>query len=182
MTRRRDLPQAPQPQLFRAAMGRFATGITVVTCCDAQGAWFGLTVNSFNALSLQPPLVLWSLRHASATLGAFVASPRFAVNVLAAHQSAVSHRFASAGDTKFAAASWHLGAHGAPLLNGCAAVFECETQSHQACGDHQLFIGRVLACGHTEQPPLLYSAGHYHRLGRRLRLDGNGHELADDEI
>ena len=172
----------PEPQQMRAALGRFVTGITVVTCCDAQGGWLGLTVNSFNALSLQPPLVLWSLRHASASLGAFMASPRFAVNVLAAHQSALSHRFATAGDNKFVPDFWHLGICGAPVLSGCAAVFECQTLSHQPSGDHQLFIGRVLACRQTDQAPLLYSAGHYHRLGGRLRLDGNGDEVVDDDL
>ena len=172
----------PLPLQMRAALGRFTTGITVVTCCDAQGTWVGLTVSSYNALSLQPPLVLWSLRHASASLPAFLASPRFAVNVLAAHQSAVSHRFALPGDDRFANDGWQLGRHGAPVLASCAAVFECETALHQAAGDHQLFIGRVLACTQTELPPLLYSAGHYHRLGGRLRLGGNGVEVADDEI
>ncbi len=195
MTRRVSAPQSaaaptgteplaatPGAVQLRAALGRFVTGITVVTCCDAQGSWLGLTVNSFNALSLQPPLVLWSLRHASASLAAFVASPRFAVNVLAVHQSALSHRFAAAGDNKFASDAWQLGAHGAPVLRGGAAVFECETLSHQTSGDHQLFIGRVLACSQTEQAPLLYSAGHYHRLGSRLRLDGHGNEVADDDL
>lgn len=170
----------PAPLQMRAALGRFATGITVVTCCDAQGGWLGLTVNSFNALSLQPPLVLWSLRHASSSLAAFLASPRFAVNVLAAHQSAISHRFAVPGDNRFAADDWQLGAHGAPVLAACAAVFECEVASHQAVGDHQLFIGRVLACAHTDLPPLLYSAGHYHRLGSRLKLGSSGAESDED--
>ena len=188
MTRRVSPPPAgpadtsPGDLQMRAALGRFVTGVTVVTCCDAQGGWLGLTVNSFNALSLQPPLVLWSLRHASASLGVFVGSPRFAVNVLAAHQSALSHRFATPGDDKFEPAAWQLGSHGAPVLIGCAAVFECELLSHQSGGDHELFVGRVLACSHTELPPLLYSAGHYHRLGSRLRLDGHGGELVDDEL
>lgn len=142
----------------------------------------GLTVNSFNALSLQPPLVLWSLRHASASLDVFLASPRFAVNVLAANQSALSHRFASAEDDRFSAGTWRLGAHGAPVLKVCAAVFECELVSHQAAGDHELFIGRVLACSHADLPPLLYNAGHYHRLGSRLKVDSLGHEVPDDEL
>jgi flavin reductase (DIM6/NTAB) family NADH-FMN oxidoreductase RutF len=167
---------------LRAALGRFATGVTVVTCCDAAGRWVGLTVNSFNALSLQPPMVLWSLRHTSTSLAAFLASPRFAVNVLAAQQSDVSHRFASPGDDRFSVGHWVLGAHGAPLLADSVAVFECETVSHQAAGDHELFVGRVLACAHNERPALLYSAGHYHRLGGRLRLGGNGEPAADDEL
>jgi flavin reductase (DIM6/NTAB) family NADH-FMN oxidoreductase RutF len=172
----------PQPQQLRAALGRFATGITVVTCCDEQGHWLGLTVNSFNALSLQPPLVLWSLRHASASLQAFVTSRRFAVNVLAANQSALSHRFAAPDGDKFTTEAWRLGVHGAPVLKVCAAVFECETVSHQPAGDHELFIGRVLSCSQAELPPLLYNAGHYHRLGSRLKVDSQGDEIADDEL
>ncbi len=178
------LPPAtePTPAQLKAPLGRFATGVTVITCVDATGAWVGLTVSSFSALSLQPPLVLWSLRHASASLGAFVASPRFAVNVLAADQTAVSHRFAVPGEQRFAEGGWVLGAQGAPVLPQCVAVFECETVSHQAAGDHQLFIGRVLACAHTDRPPLLYTASHYHRLGGRLRLGSNGEPAADDEL
>ncbi len=172
----------PSPLQLRAALGRFVTGVTVVTCCDAAGEWVGLTVSSFNALSLHPPMVLWSLRHASASLPAFLDSPRFAVNVLAAHQTDVSHRFAAPGEDRFAAGPWALGAHGSPLLADAAAAFECETVSHHAAGDHELFIGRVLACGHNDRPALLYSAGHYHRLGGRLRLGGNGEPAADDEL
>lgn len=156
------------PRHLRNALGRFTTGVTVVTCRDAQGRCFGLTANSFNALSLEPPLVLWSLRNASPAMVAFEAAPRFAVNVLAEAQVEVSRRFAAREEDRFAEGAWALGEHGAPVLAGCAAVFECETVSHQVAGDHRLFIGRVLACSESALPPLVFQAGHYRLLGEIL--------------
>jgi 4-hydroxyphenylacetate 3-hydroxylase, reductase component len=162
----------PEPRQLRNALGRFATGVTIVTCVDAQGRWVGLTANSFNALSLEPPLVLWSLRHASPALPAFQGAPHFAVNVLAEAQVELSRRFASrsgsATPDRFAEGAWALGEQGAPVLAGAAAVFECATESHQAAGDHQLFIGRVLACTEAPLAPLVFQAGHYHLLGEVL--------------
>ncbi len=152
-------------QQLRAALGRFTTGVTIVTCVDADAGFVGLTANSFNALSLQPPLVLWSLRDSSPSLPAFQAAPRFVVNILADTQLNLSRRFATRGEHRFAEGEWELGEHGAPVLAGCAAVFECETVSQQVAGDHCLFIGRVLACHETALPPLVYRAGHYHLLG-----------------
>ena len=153
---------------FRNALGRFATGVTIITCLDASGQPVGLTANSFTALSLEPPLVLWSLRSASPSMAAFEAAPRFAVNVLAESQVELSRRFASRGEDRFADLPWAAGDHGSPVLAGCAAVFECETLSHQAAGDHRLFIGRVLACSESPLPPLLFQAGHYRLLGEVL--------------
>jgi 3-hydroxy-9,10-secoandrosta-1,3,5(10)-triene-9,17-dione monooxygenase reductase component len=155
-------------QHLRLALGRFSTGVTIVTCVDAQGQRVGLTVNSFNSLSLDPPLVLWSLRAGSASLPAFAAAGRFAVNVLSEAQVDLSRRFAARGDDKFAEGLWALGEHGSPVLAGCAAVFECLTHAQQAIGDHSLFIGRVLACAETALPPLVYQGGHYHLLGEVL--------------
>jgi 3-hydroxy-9,10-secoandrosta-1,3,5(10)-triene-9,17-dione monooxygenase reductase component len=155
-------------QHLRLALGRFSTGVTIVTCVDGQDQRVGLTVNSFNSLSLDPPLVLWSLRAGSASLPAFAASGRFAVNVLSEAQVDLSRRFAARGEDKFAEGLWALGEHGSPVLAGCAAVFECLTHAQQAIGDHTLFIGRVLACAETALPPLVYQGGHYHLLGEVL--------------
>jgi len=156
------------PRQLRNALGRFTTGVTIVTCCDAQGRFVGLTANSFNSLSLEPPLVLWSLRTASPALAAFQAATRFAVNVLAESQVDLSRRFASRVDDRFVEGAWALGEQGAPVLAGSAAVFECESVSHQVAGDHHLFIGRVLACTEAPVPPLLFQAGHYRLLGEIL--------------
>ena len=153
---------------FRNALGRFTTGVTIITCLDEKGQSVGLTANSFNALSLDPPLVLWSLRHPSPQLAAFEGATHFAVNVLAQEQVELSRRFASKAEDRFDEGAWSQGKHGAPVLAGSAAVFECETASHQIAGDHRLFIGHVLACFESGLAPLVYQAGHYRLLGEVL--------------
>ncbi len=152
------------PDELRRALGRFVTGVTIVTCRDEQGQPVGLTANSFNALSLDPPLVLWSLREASSTIDAFTRASHFAINVLAADQVDLSRRFARPSSAKFDAGEWTDGQGGAPLLAGCVAVFECRRRSHHPAGDHVLFIGEVERIGGTASTPLVYHAGHYHTL------------------
>lgn len=158
-----------QPSLvtraLRAALGGFATGVTIVTCRDAAGQPVGLTVNSFNALSLTPPLVLWSLRLASPSLAAFDAATHFAVNVLAEAQIEVSRRFASALPGKFDDGLWGEGAGGVPVLGGSLVTFECERATSQTAGDHRLYFGRVLVTRAQAVPPLVYHGGRYHLLG-----------------
>lgn len=149
---------------LRHALGRFATGVTIVTCVDAAGQPQGLTVNSFNALSLEPPLVLWALRQVSHLMEAFCGASHFAVNVLAQAQQPVAARFASPVANRFALGQWQAGLGGAPVLAGCTAVFECAAHSHHVVGDHQLFVGRVLRFGHVDCPPLLFHGGRYQAL------------------
>ena len=139
---------------LRQTLGRFATGVTIVTCVDEAGQRIGLTANSFNALSLDPPLVLWSLRQASPSVAAFREAGHFAINVLAESQVELSRRFASPVADKFAEGVWSAGQGGAPVLT--------------AAGDHVLFIGRVLALADIATPPLLFHGGHYHLLGEIL--------------
>jgi flavin reductase (DIM6/NTAB) family NADH-FMN oxidoreductase RutF len=153
---------------LRAALGRFATGVTIVTCLDADGHPVGLTANSFNALSLEPAMVLWSLRSASPNLSAFEKASHFAVNVLAESQIELSRRFASPVHDRFAEGQWTPGQGGAPVLTGCAAVFECASHRHLVAGDHTLFIGSVQALFEAPLAPLVFQAGHYHQLGRTL--------------
>ena len=152
------------PEDLRRALGRFVTGVTIVTCRDEHGAPIGLTANSFNALSLDPPLVLWSLRQASGTIAAFTQASHFAVNVLAADQVDLSRRFARPSSAKFDAGEWTDGQGGAPLLAGCVAVFECRRRSHHPAGDHVLFIGEVERIGGSASTPLVYHGGHYRTL------------------
>ncbi|HOM15438.1 MAG TPA: flavin reductase family protein [Rubrivivax sp.] len=158
----------PTTPLLRAALGRFATGVTLVGCRAADGSAVGLTANSFSALSLQPALVLWSLRSASPNLPAFMAASHFSVNVLAENQVDLSRRFAATRLDKFAEGLWSEGLGGAPVLAGCVATFECAQVSAQVAGDHVLFIGQVLRVGEAPLAPLVFQSGHYRMLGEIL--------------
>jgi 4-hydroxyphenylacetate 3-hydroxylase, reductase component len=153
---------------LRTALGAFATGVTIVSCRPVGGEPVGLTVNSFSALSLDPPLVLWSLRLSSPSLASFDAAGHFAVHVLGEAQVDLSRRFASPVASKFDEGTWHEGLGGVPVLVGSAASFECERVSLQDAGDHRLYIGRVLRLQSQPLPPLVYHRGHYHLLGEVL--------------
>lgn len=146
---------------LRDALGAFATGVTVVTALDPEGRAIGMTVNSFNAVSLDPPLILWSLSLASPNLEAFRRAGRFAVNVLAEDQQALSERFAQRNSDKFAGIDWRGGLGGTPLLAGCCAVLECRNEAQHAGGDHLIFIGRVERFARQERAPLLFHGGRY---------------------
>ena len=153
---------------LRGALGRYATGVTITTCEGPDGQPVGLTVNSFGALSLEPPLVMWALRLASPALPAFRAASHFAVNVLAEPQMELSRRFASPVPDRFAEGRWAQGEGGAPVLADCCAVFECRTARALELGDHLLFVGEVVRLHEAALPPLVFQAGHYHHLGRLL--------------
>ena len=147
---------------FRRALGTFPTGVAVVTTCAASGAFVGLTINSFSSLSLEPPLVLWSLNVASPSLSAFDRARCFAVNILAEDQVELSKRFASPVANKFSRLEIHAGIEGVPLLAGCAAHLECRAAARHNGGDHILFIGHVERFGYDAQKrPLVFFAGKY---------------------
>lgn len=153
---------------FRRIMGCFATGVTVVTAVDQDGEFVGLTVNSFNSLSLHPPLVLWSLAVSSPLAQAFENASHFAVNVLAEDQVEISQRFALRAVDKFAELKVRKGAGGAPLIAGCIGWIECRTRSHDRHGDHVLFIGEVERMTESNRKPLLFLRGHYAAVGERV--------------
>ena len=157
-----------EPRVLRQTLGRFATGVAIITCRNASGLAVGLTANSFSSLSLEPPLVLWSLRTSSPSLPAFRGARHFAVNVLSDTQVELSRRFASALPDKFAEGQWADGCGGAPVLAGCAAVIECAYFGEHLAGDHCLFFGRVVAIQDAPLQPLVFQAGHYHLLGEIL--------------
>jgi 4-hydroxyphenylacetate 3-hydroxylase, reductase component len=157
-----------EAKALRQALGRFATGVTIVTCCDADGTRQGLTCNSFSSLSLDPPLVLWSLRSASQSLASFREARHWAVNVLGEAQVDLSRRFATPVADKFDEGVWSAGHGGAPVLSGCAAVIECERHETLPAGDHWLFIGRVLGLSEAPIAPLVFQSGRYHLLGEIL--------------
>ncbi len=161
-------PAPVDPLALRTALGRFATGVTIITCRDANGTPVGLTANSFSALSLDPALVLWSLRVSSASLPAFDAASHFTVNVLAETQVDLSRRFASKLSDKFADGHWLDGLGQSPVLAGCAAVFECALEARHLVGDHVLYIGRVLRLADLAVAPLLFQGGHYRMMGEVL--------------
>jgi len=146
---------------LRNALGRFPTGVTVITT-SADGKREGLTANSFSALSLDPPLVLWSIVRKSGSLPGFMASGHFAINVLASNQAEISHRFATSSADKFAGLEdVREGLGGSPLLPGVLASFECETERTIEGGDHILFVGRVLRMTYSDGDPLIFSGGRY---------------------
>lgn len=149
------------PREFRNALGCFATGVTVVTTCGSGGQPVGLTANSFNSVSLQPPLVLWSLARDSLNLQAFSEAEYWVVHILAADQEAVSKRFASRGTDKFAGLEFDRGLGEAPLLHGCAARFQCRTAFQYEGGDHVIFVGEVVRFDRLSAAPLLFHDGRY---------------------
>ena len=154
---------APDAASFRAALGMFATGVTIVTARAADGSLVGLTANSFNSVSLSPPLVLWSLGRASYSAQAFLAATHFAVNVLSAGQIALSRHFAHPSEDKFAGVATREGMGGLPLLADAAAVFECSTEAIHPGGDHAILVGRVERYAYSEREPLVFSRGRYQR-------------------
>ena len=151
------------PRDFRNALGTFSTGVTVVTTVDPAGRRHAMTVNSFAAVSLSPPLVLWSLGRASFSAQAFLAATHFAVNVLSAGQIALSRHFAHPSEDKFAGVATREGMGGLPLLADAAAVFECSTEAIPPGGDHAILVGRVERYAYSEREPLVFSRGRYQR-------------------
>jgi flavin reductase (DIM6/NTAB) family NADH-FMN oxidoreductase RutF len=150
---------------LRNALGRFATGIAVVTAIDPDGHPIGLTVNSFSAVSLDPALVLWCLDNGSHNLEAFRRASHHAVNILSLEQQDISNRFATWPTDRFVALPWQAGIGGAPVFPGCCATFEVANETAHAGGDHTIFIGRVERFAEaTDLVPLLFHAGQYRKL------------------
>ena len=159
------MSQTPiDPVPLRRALGAFVTGVTVVTTRTAAGDPVGITVNSFNTVSLSPPLVLWSLSLRAACFDAFVQSSHFAVNVLGAHQIALSERFATTGGDKFAGVAWRKALVDMPLLDGTPASFICRNVQRFPGGDHLIFVGEVIAFEQGAGAPLVYANGRYTEL------------------
>ncbi|MBZ6379247.1 nitrilotriacetate monooxygenase [Pacificimonas flava] len=157
---------------FREALGSFVTGVTIVTARDADGSPVGLTANSFNSVSLKPPMVLWSLALSSSSLAAFRAADSWAVHVLAAGQEEISNRFAARGEDKFAGLSFENGPEGAPLIENCAARFGCRATFEYEGGDHAIFVGEVVDFEQRPAAPLIYHGGSYGRVMPRPGDDG----------
>ena len=160
---RQAQPPSFSTQEFRTALGMFATGVTIVTARTTGGQVIGLTANSFNSVSLDPPLVLWSLAQAAASLPAFRAGSHYAINVLANDQKTLAQRFALKGADRWAGVSFTEGMGGAPLLTGAAATFECFNRSRYDEGDHVIFVGEVERCSwRPGASPLLFHGGKFY--------------------
>jgi flavin reductase (DIM6/NTAB) family NADH-FMN oxidoreductase RutF len=146
---------------LRDALGRFATGVTVITTRSSGGKLEGLTANSFSTASLDPPLVLWSLQRSAQSLQSFLDAGYFAVNVLAADQDDLSRHFAKRSKHKFENITHTPGLGGCPLLSNSLASFQCTTENTLVGGDHIIFIGRVHRAAYRGGAPLIFSAGQY---------------------
>ena len=147
---------------LRNALGCYPTGVTIVTAPDSEGGVVGVTANSFAAVSLVPPLVLWSLDLSAYSLDAFTQAGYFAVNVLAQSQLEMSQHFATRQRDKFATIDYEVGDGGVALLNGCAARFQCRTVATHDEGDHRIFVGSVLAFEYRQNvEPLVFTHGTY---------------------
>jgi flavin reductase (DIM6/NTAB) family NADH-FMN oxidoreductase RutF len=146
---------------LRDALGRFATGVTVITCAGPRGP-LGITANSFASVSLDPPLVLWSPAKASSRFAPFAEARHFAIHVMSDTQEAVSDGFVRDG-AAFDGLVWKAGPDCTPLIDGCLARFHCARHAVHDAGDHVIVVGRVLAADYGVGEPLVFAAGRYGR-------------------
>jgi flavin reductase ActVB len=151
---------------FRRASSRFATGVTIASVLDSTGTPHGLTVSSFAAVSLSPPLVLICLGHAVTMIEAFRAARYFGVSVLAESQREIADRFARKGHDRFGSTPWHAGSTGAPLVDGSLAEIECAVHHRFTAGDHDILVGEMVAARVTHAEPLIHYASRYRELVR----------------
>jgi flavin reductase (DIM6/NTAB) family NADH-FMN oxidoreductase RutF len=157
------------PRDFRSALGTYATGVTIITAAAPDGKPYGLTCNSFASVSLNPPLVLWSLVVYSSSLTIFQNASHFTVNVLGVSQQALASKFAKSSDDKFTGVDWTPGLGNAPVLAESVANFQCRAVNRYYGGDHVIFLGAVEAYAYNATEPLLFARGAFGRF------------LADDE-
>ena len=162
-----EAPPDFDPRDFRNALGSFGTGVTVITAANATGERAGLTVNSFSSVSLNPPMVLWSLSMFAPSLRIFQEASHYAVNVLAAGHQDLAMQFAKSLEDKFAGVAWREGRGGAPVLDGVVATFECRNAFRYYGGDHAIFLGAVEQYAHSGDEPLLFCRGAFGAFQKR---------------
>jgi flavin reductase (DIM6/NTAB) family NADH-FMN oxidoreductase RutF len=146
---------------FRNALSQFATGVTVITTRLDGGSFFGLTASSFNSVSLDPPLVLWSLSNNATSLPLFTGNSHYVINVLAADQAHLADRFSRRIPNRFEGVEFELSHTGLPIIKGAAAWFECHNRSRYPEGDHVIFVGEVERCDVSPQAPLIFHGGRF---------------------
>jgi flavin reductase (DIM6/NTAB) family NADH-FMN oxidoreductase RutF len=154
---------ALDPRDFRNALGTYATGVTIVTAMADDGKPYGLTCNSFASVSINPPLVLWSLGMYSQGLPIFQNAAHFAVNVLGVSQASLATTFSKSGVDRFDGVDWKPGLGNAPLIAGSVAQFQCRAANRYYGGDHVIFLGAVEAYAYNKQEPLLFLSGGFGR-------------------
>ncbi|MGK2286951.1 flavin reductase family protein [Pedomonas sp. V897] len=154
-----SMPRTIDPRAFRTALGRYPTGVAVVTALDAAGRPVGMTINSFASVSLEPPLVLWSVQRTTPSSEAFRKAPRFAICVLAADQEDMALRFARTDENKFRDLTVETGLGGLPLIPGALATFECRTWAVYPGGDHEILVGEVEQLSTRPGAPLGFHGG-----------------------
>jgi len=146
---------------FRDALAQFATGVTIVCTRAGPAKYVGFTANSFNSVSLAPPLIVWSLARRSGSLAAFEAAERYSVNVLSTEQAELARRFSRPHADRFENVPLRLGWSAAPLIDGCVAWFECRHHARHRIGDHVLFIGEIVTVERARGNGLVFQHGHY---------------------
>ncbi len=166
-----NLPPSLTPEedghRYRAALGQFATGVTVITTRTDDGRPVGITVSSFASLSLDPPLVLWCLGDKSDGYEHFKRASHFSIHVLAQNQDTLALHFSKQSPNKFEGVETFAGPHDVPTLPGALARFDCIAEAQHAGGDHLIIVGRVAQYHHTKGEPLLYCSGAFGRLTDR---------------
>ena len=150
---------------LRRSLGRFATGVTVVTCTAADGRPCGITANSFSSVSLEPPQVLWNIAKVSNSLQAYLEAERFAIHVLRNEQRALAEHFARTDHTVYEGIEYTLSGDGVPILPEVLARFDCRTDTIHESGDHYIIVGEVINHVQAEGEPLLFYAGDYRLIG-----------------
>ena len=153
--------QAFDRRQFRDALSQFATGVTIITTRLGDGSFLGLTASSFNSVSLDPPLVLWSLDRRSGSLPVFTSNSHYVINILAGDQRALAERFARRVDNRFEGVEFELSPTGLPILTGVAAWLECHNRSRYPEGDHVIFVGEVEHCESNPQSALVFHGGRF---------------------
>ena len=162
------------PREFRNTLGTFTTGVTIITTRAGDGLPVGITVNSFNSVSLDPPMVLWSLARNARSLAAFDQAQHWAVHILSADQEPLSNRFARSGEDKFVGVPVESGIGDVPLLSNCTSRLQCRTSFKYEGGDHIIFVGEVLAFDRNDVSPLVFHGGKYAVAARKTDTSLSG--------
>jgi len=147
--------------LLRQTLGCYPTGVVVAATRGDADAPVGLTINSFSSVSLDPPLVLWSIALNAPSLGAFRAHPGFTLNILSKEQESLGMQFARSSENKFEGVDWHPGYEGTPIISNALAVLQCRTYRRYEGGDHEIYVGEVMKIDFTDKKPLVFHRGQF---------------------